>query len=310
MPFLAGIDEVGYGPKLGPLIVTATLFEIPEAGIDLWRTLGIPRDPVRGGIAVCDSKRLYHPPDVSPLELTTLAFWRARESSCETTFLEFIEGHGLAGLDGIRECPWYRELAAPLPFTTPDTIPDLRPAFARAGVRFAGVRSVLADAREFNDGVARLRNKADFLFEISSRLYRWIWDTTASEGPCTVVVGKQGGRTFYADRLQKLFPESLVLTSGESPALSTYSIGARDRRMTMAFAADAEDAHFPVGLASIVAKYTREGLMRAFNAWWGGRLPGLAPTAGYAADAKRFLRETEGLRRELGIGDRVLVRER
>jgi hypothetical protein len=59
-----------------------------------------------------------------------------------------------------------------------------------------------------------------------------------------------------------------------------------------------------------VAKYTREGLMEAFNRWWGEKVPGLRPTAGYHGDAGRFLKETEDARRELGIEEGMLVRSR
>lgn len=125
-----------------------------------------------------------------------------------------------------------------------------------------------------------------------------------------MIVGKQGGRAFYADRLQALFPDALVLTSGERRGRSDYTVEGSGRRMQLSFVADAEEKHFPVALASILAKYTREGLMACFNRWWSGRRPGLRPTAGYHTDALRFLRDTEDLRRELGIEDRSLVRER
>jgi hypothetical protein len=48
--------------------------------------------------------------------------------------------------------------------------------------------------------------------------------------------------------------------------------------------------------------------MRRFNAWWKSHLPQLAPTAGYYSDGERFLKDIDGKRRELGIGDELLVR--
>jgi hypothetical protein len=50
--------------------------------------------------------------------------------------------------------------------------------------------------------------------------------------------------------------------------------------------------------------------MRAFNDFWCGRIPELAPTAGYPRDAKRFMNAIEGLKVQLGIDDGVLWRER
>ena len=38
----------------------------------------------------------------------------------------------------------------------------------------------------------------------------------------------------------------------------------------------------------MTSKYLRELAMKAFNAFWCDRVPGLPPTAGYPTDAKRF----------------------
>jgi len=51
----------------------------------------------------------------------------------------------------------------------------------------------------------------------------------------------------------------------------------------------------------MTAKYLRETAMRAFNAFWAERVPGLRPTAGYPGDARRFREE---------IADRMDLRER
>ena len=68
---LAGIDEAGYGPTLGPLCVASSLFRVEthEEGRapDLWKLLerGVCREPGRSGrtdakgrVAVGDSKAL------------------------------------------------------------------------------------------------------------------------------------------------------------------------------------------------------------------------------------------------------------
>ena len=66
----------------------------------------------------------------------------------------------------------------------------------------------------------------------------------------------------------------------------------------------------PTALASMTAKYLRELAMRPFNAFWRRHIPGLKPTAGYPADARRFLDDIRLMQRRLGIEDRDLWRER
>ena len=41
MTIVAGIDEAGYGPWLGPLVVSAAALRVPPelAEVDLWKTL-------------------------------------------------------------------------------------------------------------------------------------------------------------------------------------------------------------------------------------------------------------------------------
>lgn len=55
------------------------------------------------------------------------------------------------------------------------------------------------------------------------------------------------------------------------------------------------ERHLPTALASMLAKYLREREMRAWNAYWTKRLPGVRPTAGYPVDALRFRAEIASL---------------
>ena len=60
----------------------------------------------------------------------------------------------------------------------------------------------------------------------------------------------------------------------------------------------------------MAAKYVRERWMGAFNDWFGERDPDLVPTAGYVTDARRWLADSEDLRRRLEIDDDDLIRVR
>ena len=69
--------------------------------------------------------------------------------------------------------------------------------------------------------------------------------------------------------------------------------------MRIDFKVKADDSRTPVALASVAAKTARELFMERFNAWFAARKPGLAPTAGYPVDARRFLADIDDLSGEL-----------
>ena len=67
MPLIIGMDEAGYGPNLGPLVVTATVWEVPgnPRTTDLWKEFDgiIAQTPAEeyAHIQVADSKQVYSP---------------------------------------------------------------------------------------------------------------------------------------------------------------------------------------------------------------------------------------------------------
>ena len=68
MAYLIGTDEAGYGPNLGPLVISATAWRVPDQSwnVDLYESLSDVITGARGRLRsdklwVADSKQLYKP---------------------------------------------------------------------------------------------------------------------------------------------------------------------------------------------------------------------------------------------------------
>ena len=78
MPWQIGIDEAGYGPNLGPFVMTLVACRLPDTDADLWQLLhpAVRRadDAVDARLIVADSKQVYAPArGWGDLEKTALA---------------------------------------------------------------------------------------------------------------------------------------------------------------------------------------------------------------------------------------------
>lgn len=317
MPLVAGIDEAGYGPTLGPLVVAATLWRAPAKSLeaDWWALLGdcVARRAAAGEsrLAVDDSKRVFDRKRISTLERPVLAFARAIGLSCETVD-ELVTALGAADAEAPGGLPWE---AAPRLSLPRDRVGSqcehvaerLREGMRRAGVVCCGAAARVVTAEQFNQRVRRTRNKAAVLLEQVLTLLQRV-AAAAGENDLCVWVDRLGGRTDYRDLLLAALPGRRLHELEVSPTCSRYRLANQRSDWTIAFVVDADQRHLPVALASMTAKYVRELLMERFNAFWRGLVPGLRPTAGYYADAKRFLVDIQPVLPATGIAPERFVR--
>jgi hypothetical protein len=153
-------------------------------------------------------------------------------------------------------------------------------------VRPLGVAGVIVQPSAYNQALSEGLNKADLELRHIGHLLRWTEQHEAAE----ITVDRLGGRRYYRDPLQLTWPTAMVLIHDEAPAASCYHITGPTRDWQVSFRVGADASSPLVGLASCIAKYARELHMCLFNRHWSTAVPGLAPTAGYPEDAKRWLK--------------------
>ncbi len=322
MPYLIGTDEAGYGPNLGPLVISATVWEVPslDPRANLYRRLSAAivagtaaSEWGKLPLAIADSKLLYQPSTgLATLERgvqTCLCLLGGARNSWQELW-QYLEPARDACQD---ELPWHAEGEFTLPLRADGAefapLSDvLREALDAADVRLIGIKSRCVFPGPFNEMVTRFDNKAEALSRttlalVAEMLY------PLPPGEVRIVCDKHGGRNRYGPLLQQLFPDVLIEVRRESREVSTYRWGTSPARREIVFMAGGESA-LPTALASMVSKYVREVSMHCFNAYWRRHLPELRPTAGYPGDSRRFKSEIAAMQQSLGIADAVLWRDR
>lgn len=318
MQILAGIDEAGYGPIFGPLLVGRAVMAVEDLGPgsappDLWGRLkmAVCREASRrrGRLVVNDSKKVYTPSaGLGRLEASVLAFASLMGHDPDTVD-QWLDMLGETAHHELGHLPWY----APGPDQPWQTLPStwsdaaisidramLRTAAKAARIKLLDLGAAVVFEDRFNRIVSKTRSKAAANFTFVASHLDSIWRRFGSAQP-TVVVDRQSGRRHYRELLSLMFTEAKLIEVDESERASEYRLEQGDRCMVVRFEVEAESRHMPVALASMLSKYTRELLMVRFQNWFALRAPQVKPTAGYARDARRFWEEIQPLLIELSI---------
>lgn len=295
---VAGIDEAGLGPVVGPLATAAAALAVPDKWLPAspWEHLGscVGKEWRRGDVraVVSDSKILYKTGGLAAMELTLGALgWLIDGRGVPT--LVVSEGTGQRGIH-----PCYNKQLEPFPVYA--SLEDMllvagrvRESCAAAGVTPLHLEAALLFEpvlnRRYADGLNK--NQA-LLIETGSHLRRLA--ERFPDDRLLVVVDKQGGRNDYLPFLTGLFPGLWIRENEAGGECSRYTLRRSGGDIEISFRAKGDRDSFVTALASLAAKYARERAMAELNGWFCTRLDSLKPTAGYPTDARRWLVEVGG----------------
>ena len=320
MRLVLGVDEAGYGPNLGPLVVAVSAWAVdsrlevldglepfaPEFQAASWT-------PRSAFVPFGDSKKIYQSGKGLAGLNFALRFFESIFEGKPPQKRPWFELGQLAqeDLSRVESHPWYRcknpvkglGRANQVDENSEASCRFAREKLLKLGVRLIGFRLRVLDEAYFNECVDRLGNKSDVLGHISLEL-AWkvlgeCMDFHSFKG-IEIYCDRQGGRKKYAGLISQTYERShqesqvpFCSVVGESPKTSLYSMRHAGIATSIRFQVHG-DSLFPPAAASMVAKWARESLMERFNGYWREVVgPGLKPTAGYAVDAARFARDIE-----------------
>ena len=310
MTLLIGTDEAGYGPNLGPLVVAASAWRLPDAdkaadrlacmAAEIGTAAGSRQPPW------ADSKQLYKPGSgLGAIERGVLAALASiAQAATAQRLSQGIPSDGAAlserlGIDNpVATAPaeWPRFMAMAIPVAASaaslkalaDSVATILPSH---GIQLVAVACRLLHPTAFNALLDSGLNKSDILSKTTLELAAELRALAPGE-PAVVWCDRHGGRKSYAALVGRHFAAPLVRTLVETAATSAYEIPAAEMRIEFTVGGE---ARVPVALASMTAKYLRELAMAAFNAHWTTLEPGLRPTAGYPVDARRWREEAAAI---------------
>lgn len=309
--FRIGADENGLGPRLGPMVVTAVLARVTDAG---WKVVG---KAAKGKLSerLGDSKQLVSHGNVALGEAWARAL--ARRGAARTKYTDGPPDellHALSADDrsALRApCPrhveaqcWSAEGEALFASEAMVRVAEQDlDSLEQRGVTILGVRSVVLCSRRMNEGLDAGKNR--FVLDLNA-MERLILELRSIAGDdVTAVCGKVGGFGKYGRAFGPLSGQ-LHSVIEEGQARSAYHFPGVGE---IAFLRDADASDLCVSMASLVGKYVREALMARVVRFYRGELPELPDASGYHDPVTtRFMEGTRLLRKSRDVPDTCFER--
>jgi len=317
MAILVGIDEAGFGPILGPLVVSSSAFRVPDNLVwaNHWEILHASvsdkRAALKGRLLIVDSKKAFtRTIGIKHLRRTVLATLKHLGSEPKN-LTELISSLCPDCLDHIAEYPWYKK-AGDYQLGGDDgdigiAVSMFRTDLANQHIELLGLKSRCLEVEHYNRMVNAVDNKAKVLFTAVAELMQSAIDTFPNDD-LDIAVDRQGGRSHYQRQLQLMFGESQLRIIHEDQDRSSYEMRTNNRKIRVHFVVGADGKFLPVSLASMACKYLREVLVENINNYFLSFNPAIKPTAGYWQDGLRFIEDIKTHIPNLSFNANQLIR--
>ncbi len=300
MAILAGIDEAGFGPILGPLIISSAVFSIDDSLLDadLWQLLNksvsLKRKHIAGRLLITDSKKAYSKSlGIKHLQRTVLACLKSLGSEPKS-LSQLLSRICPDCLGRLKQYAWYEDCDNYLLSADAADIAIAASVFAgdldSNKIKLLELESNCLDVEHYNSMVAKVKNKSSVLFTATSKLVQAAWDKF-SENNLQIIIDRQGGRVHYRKNLQRMFEDFELTILKESQTISSYELKQANKKMRLHFIVGADRKFLPVSLASMVSKFLRQLMIDNINRYFTGFHSELRPTAGYWKDGLRFIKD-------------------
>jgi len=311
--YVVGIDENGFGPQIGMLTVTGSLFEVKSyKREDFW-------SGIKGRAIVNDSKMVLKFNRMAEGERTVITYFDLFNGRLPKKFKELLDSVSLFNLQELRqycvspavEMCWKPEIFLPhwINIKEDDICKDaskIKEKMGRQGVRLIEIKTAILCPYKFNTLIEKGIKKSHLDFILFEKLMEYFYKRYGNKQKYLFLCGKIGGTRRYLPWFNYL--QNFKVLGKKEEIDSIYSLKNIGK---VCFVKEGDKKHFPIALSSIFGKYIREIFMERMNYFFTSQIQNLKPASGYHDRiTEEYKKKTANLRDALNIPNKCFLRIR